>query len=234
VDPLRKQFVLNALSEMVKVPVATLMASMPAPRVTNATESPVTVQAPATEAPSAPRHRARHTAERNFLAAVLGMSDRADVRVVVGDAGSMPLAEAFAEDHFDHPDHRQLWTLLAARIESGKSFHVQDIGADAGVPTIKLLAFELYETGSRRMESADALQSLQAAASDLDRILRQSAETPLSSRKALDDTTLVAVMDRLRREGHRPGAIARPVRSDARNATAGTIPADSHRMETPS
>lgn len=234
VDPLRKQFVLNALSEMVKVPVATLMASMPAPRVTNTTEAPVTVQAPATETPSAPRHRARHTAERNFLAAVLGMSERADVRVVVGDAGSMPLAEAFAEDHFDHPDHRQLWTLLAARIESGKSFHVQDIGADAGVPTIKLLAFELYETGSRRMESADALQSLQAAASDLDRILRQSAETPLSSRKALDDTTLVAVMDRLRREGHRPGAIARAVRSDARNATAGTIPADSHRMETPS
>lgn len=252
-DPLRKQFVLNALSQMVQVPVEVLMQSMPAQRaaaITNVSTAALNNAAnknlpdavvgapmqPAAEI-QAPRHRARHAAERNFLAAVLGMQDRSDVRVTVGDAGSVPLAEAFAEDHFDQLDHRQLWTLIAARIESGKTFHIQDIVADTDAPTIKLLAFQLYETGSRRMDSADAtagLQSLQSAASDLDRLLRSSTEIHNPPRKDLDETTLVALMERRRREGHRPAAIARAVRGDAFFATASMPPADLNRMETPS
>ena len=163
--------------------------------------------------------------------AILVQSD-AELQPLAGgnqwpDAGALPLAEAFGEDHFEHPDHRRLWTLIAARLESGKSFLVQDVVADADVPTLKLLAGELYETGSRRTDSADALHLLQAAAADLDRMLRQSAETPLPSGKALDATTLQAVLERRRREGHRPGAIARSVRGDARTATAGPRPANS-------
>lgn len=222
-DPLRRQFVLNALAEMVQVPPATLMASMPGPRpsVASGPDAPDDV-APASTAvaePATPRHRARHTAERNFLAAVLGLEHRQDVRIRVGDDGSLPLAEAFAEDHFDHADHRSLWTLLAARLESGKPFHVQDVVADTDVPTLKLLASDLYELGSRRNAQADALSGLQSAAADLDRLLRQGAEPPLSS-ATLDETTLVALLERRRREGHRPTAIARAVRGDARNATA--------------
>ncbi|MFM7298534.1 MAG: toprim domain-containing protein, partial [Planctomycetota bacterium] len=229
IDPLRRRFVLNALSEMVQVPAETLERSMPLPR----TAAPVIatqtepVAAPVAAEPPTPRHRARLTAERNFLAAVLGVSDRADLRVTVGDAGALPLAEAFTDEHFDHPDHRALWTLIAARLESGKSFRVQDIVADTSVPTLKLLAGELYETGSRRMESADATPALQAAAADLDRQLRTAAENPLPLRKDLDGTTLQAVLERRRKEGHRPGAIARAVRGEARTATAGPIPADS-------
>ena len=231
VDPLRRRFVLNALSEMVQVPVETLERSMPVAR----TGTPMTVVATATETasdvqadePATPRHRARLSAERNFLAAVLALNERAEARVQLPDAGALPLAEAFGEDHFEHPDHRRLWTLIAARLESGKSFLVQDVVADADVPTLKLLAGELYETGSRRTDSADALHLLQAAAADLDRMLRQSAETPLPSGKALDATTLQAVLERRRREGHRPGAIARSARGDARTATAGPRPANS-------
>jgi DNA primase len=230
IDPLRRRFVLNALSEMVQVPAETLERSMPLPR----TAAPVTSDtasetAPEAEpaAPATPRQRARLVAERNFLAAVLGLTERSDLRVRVGDADALPLAEAFSDEHFDHPEHRALWTLIAARLESGKSFRVQDIVADTGVPTLKLLAGELYETGSRRMESADGLPALQAAAADLDRILRASAESPLPPRKDLDGTTLQAVLERRRKEGHRPGAIARAVRGEARSATAGPIPADS-------
>ncbi len=222
-DPLRRQFVLNALSEMVQVPPATLMASMPGPRPAASTgpdsAEEAATAAPATTEPVTPRHRARHTAERNFLAAVLGLEHRQDVRIRVGDDGSLPLAEAFAEDHFDHLDHRSLWTLLAARLESGKPFHVQDVVADTDVPTLKLLASDLYELGSRRNAQADALSGLQSAAADLDRLLRQGAEPPLPS-AMLDETTLVALLERRRREGHRPTAIARAVRGDARNATA--------------
>ena len=117
------------------------------------------------------------------------------------------------------------WTLVAARLESGKSFRVQDVVADTDLPTIKLLAGELYETGSRRLESADAPAALQAAAADLERLLRQLAEPP-ASRGELDGTTLQAVLERRRKEGHRPGAIARATRGEARTATAGPIPAD--------
>jgi DNA primase len=234
VDPLRRRFVLNALSEMVQVPAETLERSMPQQRtatpMTVATAEPEIAPETAPE-PAGPRHRARFAAERNFLAAVLGLDDRDSARVNLPDAGALPLAEAFNETHFDHPDHRSLWTLLSARLESGKPFRVQDIVADASVPTLKLLAGELYETGSRRAESADALQLVQTAAADLDRTLRLSAETPLPPGKALDATTLQELVERRRREGHRPGAIARAVRGDARNATAGPGPAYSPRME---
>ena len=230
VEPLRRRFVLNALSEMVRVPVETLERSMPGAR----TPPPVTITADnadaptptAVEAPATPRHRARHAAERNLLALVLATTDRTGLRVSLEDAGSLPLTEAFAEDHFDHRDHRQLWNLVAARLESGKSFRLQDVVADTDLPTLKLLAGELYETGSRRLESADAPAALQAAAADLERLLRQSAE-PAPAAGALDATTLQAVLERLRKEGHRPGAIARAVRGEARTATAGPIPADS-------
>ena len=234
VDPLRRRFVLNALSEMVQVPVETLERSMPAAR----TGTPMTVAEPAVEAPaepeidtSAPRYRARFAAERNFLAAVLGLEERANARVQLPDAESLPLAEAFGESHFVLPDHRSLWTLLSARLESGKPFRLQDVVADASVPTLKLLAGELYETGSRRAESADALQLVQTAAADLDRQIRLTAEPPLPPGKALDATTLQEMVERRRREGHRPGAIARAVRGAARNATAGPGPAYSPRME---
>jgi DNA primase len=230
IDPLRRRFVLNALSEMVQVPVDTLLASVPGPRPVAAAvgTAPVSQETAAPAEPAGPRHRARHMAERNFLAMVLALEDRQGARVSLEDTGPLPLAEAFGESHFDHPDHRTLWTLLAARLESGKSFHVQDVVADTDVPTIKLLAGELWETGSRRLVSADAMQSLQSAATDLDRQLRHGAEQPPPRGKALDQTTLVALVERRRREGHRPGAIARAVRSDARNATAGLPSADNH------
>jgi hypothetical protein len=229
VDPLRRRFVLNALSEMVQVPVETLERSMPAARtgtpMTVATDSEPVAQAPAE--PASPRHRARLLAERNFLAAVLALPERAGAQVQFGDTGALPLEQAFSEGQFEQPEHRLLWSLLAARLESGKSFRVQDVVADADAPTLKLLASELYETGSRRMDSADPLQLLQAAASDLDRTLRQAAEAPLTPGKALDATTLEAVLERRRREGHRPGAIARSARGDARTATAAPRPANS-------
>ena len=232
IDPLRRRFVLNALAEMVQVPVETLLAAVPGPRPTPGTAAPATVaEMPFAAEPLAPRHRARHMAERNFLAAVLALEEREGARVTLEDAGSMPLAESFSEDHFDQPDHRRLWTLLAARLESGKSFRVQDIVADTDLPTIKLLAGDLYETGSRRLASADALHSLQSAASDLDRQIRHGAETHPPRGGALDQTTLVALVERRRLQGHRPGAIARAVRGETRNATAGTPPADNHGME---
>jgi hypothetical protein len=234
IDALRRRFVLNALSEMVQVPVETLERSMPAAR----SGTRMTVAEPAVESPaepqidtSAPRHRARFAAERNFLAAVLGLEERANTRVQLPDAESLPLAEAFGESHFMLPDHRSLWTLLSARLESGKPFRLQDIVADASVPTLKLLASELYETGSRRAESAVALQLVQTAAADLDRQIRLTAEPPLPPGKALDATTLQELVERRRREGHRPGAIARAVRGAARNATAGPDPAYPSRME---
>ena len=230
IDPLRRRFVLNALAEMVQVPVDTLLAAVPGPRPVPLSpgETVAAVETLAPTEPAGPRHRARHMAERNFLAVVLALEDREGVRVTLEDAGPLPLAEAFGEAHFDHAEHRSLWNLLAARLESGKSFRVQDVVADTDAPTLKLLAGELWETGSRRLVSADAMQSLQSAATDLDRQLRQGAEPTPPRGKPLDQTTLVALVERRRREGHRPGAIARAVRGEARNATAGLPSADNH------
>jgi DNA primase len=230
IDPLRRRFVLNALAEMVQVPVDTLLAAVPGPRPVPPApgETVAAAETSAPTEPAGPRHRARHMAERNFLAVVLALEDREGVRVTLEDAGPLPLAEAFGEAHFDHAEHRSLWNLLAARLESGKSFRVQDVVADTDAPTLKLLAGELWETGSRRLVSADAMQSLQSAATDLDRQLRQGAEPQPPRGTSLDQTTLVALVERRRREGHRPGAIARAVRGEARNATAGLPSADNH------
>ncbi len=243
IDPIRRRFVLNELSSMVHVPVETLERSMPMPRSTTPQATAPNTPSPSDHAatvptlvieaapPATPRHRARFEAERNFLAAVLGSSNQATLRVTLGDSGSLPLAEAFTSANFEQPELRQVWILIASRLESGKPFHVQDIVADAGVPTLKFLASDLYETGSRRMESADCVQTLQAAATDLDRLLRSDAEDNNSFRHAPDQTTLVALVEKRRREGHRPGAIARAVRVDPFHASAEGSSADISRME---
>jgi DNA primase len=222
VDPLRRSFVMTALSELTGVPVPTLEQSMPQARAAANPEEPPRVTR---TTPAGPQQRRRRAAEENLLAAIMADSSAAQARVRVGDGELLPLSEAFVPEHFEHPEFRAVWTILTARFESGRVFHVQDIQADAEDTAIKNLCAELFRLGVGRCGSGDAAHAVQSAARDLDRLIRV-ADSPAPDLTVIDAAQAAARVAELGRHGHNPAAIARNARIHARTETATGASAD--------
>jgi hypothetical protein len=229
VEPLRKSFVMNALSKLTGVPVRTLEQAMPQARAelklneTAATQTiaPQLVQEP----PSSPRHKARRMAEKNLLAAIMADPHAAQVRVQVGTEGLLPISEAFSPEHFERTDLRELWSLLLMRFESGSSFHVQDIQAECQEPSLKALCGELFHIGSQRNEHMDASEAVRNAAADFDKFLHD-VDMKHDAKHVMNSEDALARLEQVRRGGHNPTAIAKNMRNLNRTETVAKASAD--------
>ncbi|MCE9620122.1 MAG: DNA primase [Planctomycetes bacterium] len=223
-EPIRRSFVMTELSKLTGVAARTLEQAMPQSR----SELKLNDTAPAPAAPAPPssaRQRARRTAERNFLAALMADPDAAQVRVALGEEGLLPVSEAFTPEHFEQADLRQIWNLLVERLESGRPFHVQDVQADTDDPGLKGLCVELFQMGSGRHEATDPSEAVRRTAAEFDRLLHDAEPAP-DSKRFLDPVDADARLAQLRRGGHNPTAIARNARNDARTETATRTSAD--------
>ena len=229
VEPLRKSFVMNALSKLTGVPVRTLEQAMPQARAelklntpaANETQAQPSVQEP----PSSPRHKARRMAEKNLLAAIMADPHAAQVRVQVGQEGLLPISEAFSPEHFERTDLRELWSLLVMRFESGSSFHVQDIQAECQEPSLKALCGELFHIGSQRNEHMDASEAVRNAAADFDKFLHD-ADMKHNAKHFMNSEDALARLEQVRRGGHNPTAIAQNMRNSNRTETVAKASAD--------
>ena len=224
IEPIRKSFVLTALSKLTGVPVRTLEQSMPQARVELKINQPT--PAPAVQEPAkSPRQKARRMAEENLLAAIMADPNSAQVRVAVGKDGLLPISEAFSPEHFQRTDLRQIWSLLVMRLESGNSFHVQDVQAECQEPSLKALCGELFHIGSQRNEHIDPSEAVRNAAADFDKFLHDAIATS-DTPTVMNPMDANARLEQLRQGGHNPAAIARFKRNIPRTETATPTSAD--------
>jgi hypothetical protein len=224
IEPIRKSFVLTALSKLTGVPVRTLEQSMPQARVELKINEPT--PAPVVQEPAkSPRQKARRMAEENLLAAIMADPNSAQVRVAVGKDGLLPISEAFSPEHFQRTDLRQIWSLLVMRLESGNSFHVQDVQAECQEPSLKALCGELFHIGSQRNEHIDPSEAVRNAAADFDKFLHDAIATT-DMPTVMNPMDANARLEQLRQGGHNPSAIARFKRNKPRTETATPTSAD--------
>ncbi|MBX3355910.1 MAG: DNA primase [Phycisphaeraceae bacterium] len=161
------------------------------------------------------RQRARLDAERNLLALLLAAPELAGESLPTED-GALPITEAFAPSAFEGPGHQEIVDALWRGIESGNAPTLQSVLADLENGVDKSLASSLFSIGARRLDPAfrserSPNQAVQEAAADLDRILRREtldAARPIPDAPLTPDL-LVAELERLRRLGPNPAAIAR-------------------------
>lgn len=165
-------------------------------------------------APS-PRQRARVEAERNLLALLLAEPGLAHESLPSED-GALPILEAFSPSTFVGARLQTIAGALWSELESGNRPTLQTVMADLTETVDKSLASDLFSLGSKRLDPSSrperaAPEAVREAAIVLDRIVRREtidSARPISD-APLTTGTLMEALDRLRRQGPNPSAIAR-------------------------
>ncbi|MBM4112990.1 MAG: toprim domain-containing protein [Phycisphaerae bacterium] len=215
---IRKQMVFSALADLTGFRTEDLDRFMPAPRrgaeVRGAAAGGDSLSAgggPSND----PRLRARIEAERNLLA-LLVFEPSLGTESLPTDDGALPITEAFAPQTFAEESHQRIAALLWHAIESGNRPSLQSLLAEVVEGVDKSLVSDLFSIGSRRLDpqgraERTAREAVRDAALDLERVVRLRAlDGERSPAEATESpAALLEQLERLRRRGPDPAAIAR-------------------------
>jgi len=217
---LRKRLVLGSIADLSGMRVEELERALaskkrpPRAAAPNANDSDANSPAPV-EVFASPRQRARIEAERNLLALLLAQPSLAHESLASED-GALPILEAFSPSTFIGPGLQAIADALWREVESGNHPTLQSVLADLVESVDKSLASDLFSLGSKRIDPSSrpdraAPEAVREAASVLDRLVQNEtldAARPLSD-APLTSGTLMEELERLRRRGPNPAAIAR-------------------------
>jgi len=227
---IRKRLVLASLADLTGLRTEELERAIPAPRrgpERGANADGAARSGPSTAVATDMKVRARVEAERNLLAYLVASPELATGSLPTED-GPLPITEAFPPESFLVASHQHIAACLWHAIESGNRPSLQSVIAELDEVIDKSAVSDLFSLGARRMDPQNRPErtpeeAVRAASIDLERLIRREswdAERPRSD-GAMTSGTLLEEIERLRRRGPDPAAIARTLPRTGPSAAPG-------------
>lgn len=232
---LRTRFVLQRLGELVGLPVRDLEAALPAARVRSQPRREPAAAPVGSMRSEVDGGEAAHglvdgsdtpcvpsaviQAEAHVLGLLMGHAELASHSIDLGEGHRLPVTEALGAASFGHLPHRRiaerLLPFLEACADTGSPPLMQNLLAELAHSELRALASSLYLAARDRAAVTSATTMLQQACDDLDAARRRfglcDGAPATKSVGSVDGAS--EILDRLRRRGHDPAAIARRART---------------------